>query len=89
MTTLRLECEQGEPGYLNWTVPMDAPDLLYYQVGCVVQCTSAITISDYLSYSVSPTGILDGVSTSSMLDNPHRRIGADQFRWASTMWFSC
>lgn len=32
--TLRLDCEPGEPGYLNWTVPMDAPDELYYQV-CV------------------------------------------------------
>lgn len=32
MKTLRLDCEDGEPGYLNWTVPMDAPDLLYYQV---------------------------------------------------------
>lgn len=30
--TLRLQCEPGEPAYLNWTVPMDAPDLLYYQV---------------------------------------------------------
>jgi hypothetical protein len=30
--TLRLECERGEPFYMNWTVPMDAPDLLYYQV---------------------------------------------------------
>ncbi|XP_072384339.1 protein Skeletor, isoforms B/C [Diabrotica undecimpunctata] len=29
--TLRLECDIGEPAYLNWTVPMDAPDLLYYQ----------------------------------------------------------
>lgn len=33
METLRLECDQGEPAYLNWTVPMDTPDLLYYQVG--------------------------------------------------------
>lgn len=32
METLRLECETGEPAYLNWTVPMDAPKLLYYQV---------------------------------------------------------
>ncbi|KAK4875132.1 hypothetical protein RN001_011554 [Aquatica leii] len=29
--TLRLDCEPGAPGVLNWTVPMDAPDLLYYQ----------------------------------------------------------
>lgn len=32
MKTLRLECDEGEPAYLNWSVPMDAPDLLYYQV---------------------------------------------------------
>ncbi|RZB39621.1 Skeletor, isoforms B/C [Asbolus verrucosus] len=31
METLKLECDQGEPAYLNWTVPMEAPDLLYYQ----------------------------------------------------------
>uniref|UniRef100_A0A1B0BKY3 DOMON domain-containing protein n=1 Tax=Glossina palpalis gambiensis TaxID=67801 RepID=A0A1B0BKY3_9MUSC len=31
MKTLELECEEGDPGYLNWTVPLDAPDLLYYQ----------------------------------------------------------
>lgn len=31
MQTLHLECEEGNPGVLNWTVPMDAPDLLYYQ----------------------------------------------------------
>ncbi|XP_055676424.1 protein Skeletor, isoforms B/C isoform X2 [Lutzomyia longipalpis] len=31
MKTLRLECEDGKPGYLNWTVEMDTPDLVYYQ----------------------------------------------------------
>ncbi|XP_030759313.1 protein Skeletor, isoforms B/C [Sitophilus oryzae] len=31
LRTLRVECDEGEPAYLNWTVPMDAPDLLYYQ----------------------------------------------------------
>lgn len=30
--TLELKCEPGMPAYLNWTVPMDAPDELYYQV---------------------------------------------------------
>lgn len=30
--TLHLECEDGMPGVLNWTVPMEAPDILYYQV---------------------------------------------------------
>lgn len=32
MKTLEFKCEEGEPGYLNWTVPMNAPDQLYYQV---------------------------------------------------------
>lgn len=32
METLTLQCAPGDPGYLNWTVPMDAPDMLYYQV---------------------------------------------------------
>ena len=32
MKTLHLECEPGEAAYLNWTVPHDAPDTLYYQV---------------------------------------------------------
>lgn len=31
METLRLDCDDGEPAYLNWTVPNDAPDTLYYQ----------------------------------------------------------
>lgn len=30
--TLRLVCEDGEPAILNWTVPIEAPDTLYYQV---------------------------------------------------------
>ncbi|XP_064550220.1 protein Skeletor, isoforms B/C isoform X1 [Drosophila montana] len=29
--TLVFKCEDGEPGYMNWTVPMDAPAVLYYQ----------------------------------------------------------
>lgn len=31
LETLRLECEPGSPAILNWTVPLDTPDLLYYQ----------------------------------------------------------
>jgi hypothetical protein len=30
--TLKLECEPGEPAVLNWTVSMDTPNLVYYQV---------------------------------------------------------
>ncbi|XP_034940095.1 protein Skeletor, isoforms B/C isoform X2 [Chelonus insularis] len=29
--TLRLDCDQGEPAKLIWTVQQDAPDVLYYQ----------------------------------------------------------
>ncbi|XP_048522667.1 protein Skeletor, isoforms B/C isoform X2 [Dendroctonus ponderosae] len=29
--TLRLECDDGQATFFNWTVPMDAPDTLYYQ----------------------------------------------------------
>lgn len=32
METLRLDCDPGEPAVLNWTVAVDTPDLLYYQV---------------------------------------------------------
>lgn len=41
-STLHLECEDGEPGMLNWTVPMEAPDLLYYQVSA-----AAITFNQF------------------------------------------
>lgn len=34
MKTLHLVCEDGEPAILNWTVPLNAPDTLYYQVRC-------------------------------------------------------
>ncbi|XP_055374407.1 protein Skeletor, isoforms B/C isoform X2 [Condylostylus longicornis] len=30
-SSLKEDCEEGQPGILNWTVPLDAPDLLYYQ----------------------------------------------------------
>lgn len=31
--TLRLACDEtNEPAIYNWTVPYDAPDLLFYQV---------------------------------------------------------
>lgn len=30
--TLHLACDSGQPAYLNWTVAMDTPDLVYYQV---------------------------------------------------------
>jgi hypothetical protein len=32
MKTLKLECEDGDPAVLNWTVAEDTPDLVYYQV---------------------------------------------------------
>uniref|UniRef100_A0A2A4J7G6 DM13 domain-containing protein n=1 Tax=Heliothis virescens TaxID=7102 RepID=A0A2A4J7G6_HELVI len=31
MNTLQLECNEGEPAVLNWTVAHETPDLLYYQ----------------------------------------------------------
>lgn len=36
-STLVFKCEDGEPGYMNWTVPMNAPDTLYYQVDPLAQ----------------------------------------------------
>lgn len=33
--TLDLHCEPGEPALLNWTVALNTPDLLYYQVICL------------------------------------------------------
>lgn len=32
MKTITLVCEEGPPAILNWTVPLNAPDTLYYQV---------------------------------------------------------
>ena len=29
--TLKLQCDPGKYAYLNWTVPLDAPNTLYYQ----------------------------------------------------------
>ncbi|KAL0861171.1 hypothetical protein ABMA27_009654 [Loxostege sticticalis] len=31
MKTLQLECNEGEPAVLNWTVAHETPDLVYYQ----------------------------------------------------------
>uniref|UniRef100_A0A8D8Q2Y6 Protein Skeletor, isoforms D/E n=1 Tax=Cacopsylla melanoneura TaxID=428564 RepID=A0A8D8Q2Y6_9HEMI len=31
MKTLKLDCQSGEPAYLNWTVAQETPDLVYYQ----------------------------------------------------------
>jgi hypothetical protein len=30
--TLKLDCEPGAPAVLNWTVSLDTPNLVYYQV---------------------------------------------------------
>ncbi|KAJ6637834.1 Protein Skeletor, isoforms B/C [Pseudolycoriella hygida] len=35
LKTLELQCEPGESAFLNWTVAMNTPDLLYYQ--CYMQ----------------------------------------------------
>jgi hypothetical protein len=37
MKTLKLACDEGEPGYLNWTVSADTPDTVYYQVNNKLQ----------------------------------------------------
>lgn len=58
--TLRLECEPGEPAYLNWTVPMDAPDLLYYQVKMSLFYDLFVNLT---LYSVTHTTIWVGKST--------------------------
>ena len=31
--TLNLECDEGQPGILQWTPDQDTPDTVYYQVG--------------------------------------------------------
>ncbi len=30
--TLELRCDPGEPAYLNWTVDVETPHIIYYQV---------------------------------------------------------
>lgn len=42
--TLKLECENGEPAVLNWTVSMDTPDLVYYQV-CMFLITAELVLT--------------------------------------------
>lgn len=66
--TLHLFCDDGQPAILNWTVPMDAPDLLYYQVR-ITAITSLqtslhflICIFCFFRFSVIRTEIWDGKS---------------------------
>lgn len=51
MKTLVFKCEDGEPGYLNWTVPTNAPDQLYYQVRAILE-TKRICNSNSTYFSV-------------------------------------
>lgn len=37
MKTVQLECNDGEPAVLNWTVAHETPDLVYYQVTAIFQ----------------------------------------------------
>lgn len=49
MKTLRLECDDGDPAYLNWTVPKDAPDTLYYQVETESILITQLEIATFVS----------------------------------------
>lgn len=49
--TLRLVCEDGKPAILNWTVPLDAPDLLYYQVRQIDFISKKKTVFSFSFYS--------------------------------------
>nr|XP_022918431.1 protein Skeletor, isoforms B/C isoform X1 [Onthophagus taurus] len=55
--TLRLTCEEGEPGMLNFTVPIEAPDTLYYQcyvhfnMGWKINVVDASSTSVHLPYN--------------------------------------
>ncbi|KAL0276587.1 UNVERIFIED_CONTAM: hypothetical protein PYX00_004134 [Menopon gallinae] len=55
--TLRLECDQGEPGIIQWTVDRDTPDTVYYQ--CYTH--------RYLGWKIN---VLDSCDTEGSGSNP-------------------
>lgn len=70
--TLRLECDSGSPAILNWTVPYEAPDLLYYQcyshtnLGWKIHVVDPGYISEHSSNGTSST-----VPTQNKMNPPH------------------
>ena len=43
--TLKLECDDGEPGILRWTPDSNTPDTVYYQVRLAAYYLTAVTYS--------------------------------------------
>lgn len=73
-TTLTKDCAPGDPGVLEWTVPIDAPDLLYYQcythrfLGWKIHVTdSATAVTDSATtVTDSATNVTDSATTVSL-----------------------
>ncbi|XP_014254156.1 protein Skeletor, isoforms B/C isoform X2 [Cimex lectularius] len=59
LETLRLECVPGEPAYLNWTVPMETPDILYYQCYTHNNLGWKIHVTNRTSASKAPSLVTD------------------------------